>query len=276
MTTRGAAKAATAGKSRAGKPAIPQEVRDLILVLADSKRLLGYRYAEWMLGAPELETGIALSSMAQDEWGHARLLYALLKDSEDVDALEHGREPGEYRNIEVLDAPSASWSDAVALMVLVDGALSVQFEALRSSSHDPLRQRVDKLLDEERFHAAHGAAWFRRMAGGTEASAGALRDSVEGMMEPVLRWFGPDDGRAAALVKDGVVDAAPSSLRQRFLAEVRPLLTAIGLGDRYESGPEPSFDGFDEARRRPSGAGGPDAGTIQRIRGDRNRAFLMD
>ena len=34
-------------------------VRDLILALADRKRLLGMRYADWTLGAPELEAGIA-------------------------------------------------------------------------------------------------------------------------------------------------------------------------------------------------------------------------
>lgn len=263
----------TAGTKTAGKAEIREEVRDLILVLADSKRLLGYRYAEWMLGAPELETGIALSSMAQDEWGHARLLYSLLKETEDVDALEHGREPGEYRNIQILDGPTESWADAVVLMALVDVALSIQFDALRASSHEPLRQRVEKLLDEERFHAAHGGAWFRRMARGTDASASALREAVERAMEPVLRWFGPDEGPGAKLVEDAVMDATPSSLRSRFLARVRPLLAEVKLAGAYEAAP--SLEGFDDVRRR-SGDGGPDEATIQRIRGDRNRAFLMD
>ena len=87
-------------------------MRDLILVLADTKRLLGTRYAEWILGAPELETGIACASMAQDEWGHARLLYALLKEfGAEVDQLEHGREPHEYRNLQLLDQAPASWPE---------------------------------------------------------------------------------------------------------------------------------------------------------------------
>ena len=43
-----------------------------------------------------------------------------------------------------------------------DGALTVQLEALRGSSYEPLRQRIEKMLDEERFHAAHGAAWLKR------------------------------------------------------------------------------------------------------------------
>ena len=59
--------------------------------------------------------GIAASGMAQDEWGHARLLYALLKGfEEDVEALEHGREPDAYRSMEVLDEPAASTGDGPA------------------------------------------------------------------------------------------------------------------------------------------------------------------
>src|SRR5688572_464569 len=145
--------------------AVDQSARDLILVLADSKRLLGTRYAEWILGAAELEASIACASMAQDEWGHARLLYALLKDfGENVDRLEHEREAPEYRNMEALDQQPQSWAGLVALNAFVDSALTLQCEALRESSYNPLAQRVEKLLEEERFHSAHGAAWLRRFA----------------------------------------------------------------------------------------------------------------
>jgi ring-1,2-phenylacetyl-CoA epoxidase subunit PaaC len=249
-----------------------EAVRDLILVLADSKRLLGYRYAEWMLGAPELETSIACSSMAQDEWGHARLLYALLKAfGDDVEALEHGREPEAYRNMSVLDAPAGSWPDTVALMVLADGALTVQFEALMGSSYDPLRQRVEKLVEEEKFHAAHGAAWFKRLAGGSEASAAALRESIEAALPPVLDWFGPDSDRVRQLERAGVARESGSRLRGRLLDRVAPLLDELGI-DR-PTGDEPAD--FDEVRRR-VGSGAPDEPTIRKVRGDLNRDFLMD
>src|SRR5688572_1075644 len=136
---------AAAKRQRQGSDDVSAATRDLILVLADTKRLLGTRYAEWILGAPELEAGIACASMAQDEWGHGRLLYALLKDfGADVDQLEHGREPPEYRNLELLDSSPASWSELVVLNALVDTALTVQLEALRESTYTALRQRVGK------------------------------------------------------------------------------------------------------------------------------------
>jgi ring-1,2-phenylacetyl-CoA epoxidase subunit PaaC len=231
--------------------------RDLILALADSKRLLGMRYAEWILGAPALEAGIACASMAQDEWGHGRLLYALLKDfGADVEKLEHGREPGEYRNIEILDSAPASWPDLVVINALVDTALSVQLDALRTSGHAPLRQRVGKILDEEEFHAAHGAAWLKRIAHASAETKQLVNDAVSHVLPVILRWFGPDG----------------DELRRTFLQRVEPLLASAGIS---ANGARPDFSGFDAATRRTHNRG-PDAATVARIRGDKNRAFLMD
>ncbi|HSL70462.1 MAG TPA: Phenylacetic acid catabolic protein [Longimicrobiales bacterium] len=237
--------------------AADRAIRDLILVLADSKRLLGTRYAEWILGAPELETGIACASMAQDEWGHARLLYALLKEfGEDVDRLEHGREPSEYCNLEVLDRAPESWPEFVIVNALVDIALTIQLEALTDSSHAPLRQRVGKLIDEERFHAAHALAWARRL-GTTADGMAALARALDAAMPVVQRWFG----------------AEGAHLRALWLQRIQPVLVAA---DRTAlAGELPDFVGFNPRTRRVSTTG-PDAATIKHVRGDKNRAFLMD
>lgn len=249
-------------------------IRDLILVLADSKRLLGMRYAEWILGAPELEAGIACASMAQDEWGHARLLYSLLRDfGEDVPTLEHGREASAYFSMEVLDRPAAEWTDLVALNAFVDGALTLQLEALRGTSYTPVRQRIEKMLEEERFHVAHGEAWFRRLADSSDAARTALRASAERILPGLLRWFGPGSPRADGLVERGVVQAAGPELRRRFMDGVQPLLDRVG--STFAPVEPPDFGGFDEASRRAS-MEGPDPETIARVRGDLNRVFRLD
>lgn len=254
-------------------PVTRQAVRDLLLVLADCKRLLGTRYANWMLGAPELEGGIALASMAQDEWGHGRLLYALLKDfGDDVDHLEHGREPADYCSIEALDSAPADWAGLVSLNVLVDTAFTVQFEAMHASSWLPLRQRVGKMLDEEQFHSAYGRAWADWFARSDEGSR-MLHAAIAQHAPIVLRWFGPDSERSRALVDEGVVDASGSALRTRYVERVAALLHGFDLDGVL--GGNTDFSGFNEACRRRSGTA-PDAETIRHVRGDHNRAFLMD
>lgn len=254
-------------------PDVRDDVRDLILSMADSKRLLGMRYAEWVLGAPEIEAGIACASMAQDEWGHARLLYALLKDfGEDVDALEHGREPAEYRGIAALDEAPDTWAGLLALNAAVDGALTTALEALSESTYEPLRTRCAKLLDEEKFHAAHALAWARRYAG-ADASRAALAEALEEAMPSAFAWFGPADDAEARLRGAGIVPGARDAARGRLSARLQPIFDMLGIGAPVLT--EHDWGGWDPARRR-TGGGHPDAATIEKIRGDRNREFLMD
>lgn len=279
----------TAGTGQGFRTAddVPDEVRDdlgsLLLSLADNKRLLGMRYAEWLLGAPTLEAGIACSAMAQDEWGHGRILYAMLNDfGRDPGRLEHDREAGEYCSSECLDAPPDTWSGLVALNLLLDTALSVQFESLRESRFEPLHYKVRKLLEEERFHFEHGRGWAARLAGTDRG-----RDDLAGALRPVwltcLCWFGaPDGSLMSRLVEAGISDAGPDELRARWLERVGPVVRDAGLelAERSDDGSwrsavEPDWSAWDGSRRR-SGPGGPNAETLAGVRGDKNRSMLMD
>jgi 1,2-phenylacetyl-CoA epoxidase catalytic subunit len=158
------------------------------------------------------------------------------------------------------------------LNALVDTALTVQFEALTSSSYVPLRNRCEKLLEEERFHTAHGSAWFRRLAGANERAREALREAAQRALPAIVQWFGPDDDSARALGASGVIGATPDELRTRYAERVGGLLELVGLG---VEGGSPDFREFRTDMRRPAGTT-PEAGVIAKVRGDLNRAFLMD
>ncbi len=249
-----------------------QSLHDLILCLADSKRILGIRFSEWVLGAPELEANIAASSIAQDEWGHSRILYALLNDfGDDPERIEHAREPSEYCNIEAIDRPLDSWSDFVVANAIVDTALTVQLQALAASRYAPLRQRVQKQLEEERFHASHGAAWLRRLGNAGKEARASVQSALAARWPAVLCWFGPEDFGEREK-NEGLWDATGGELRARFLDQVAALIRKSGL----EVPPlELDFSSWD-ARRRRSNRDGPDAEAVTRARGDRGRAFLLD
>lgn len=264
-------------KSAANVPeALHEPLASLLLSLADNKRLLGMRYSEWILGAPTLEAGIACSAMAQDEWGHGRILYAMLKDfGRDPDVLEHERESDEYVTSELLDAPAADWPELLALNALLDTAISVQCEALTESRFTPLHYKMGKLLDEERFHFEHARGWTSRLAE-TEAGREALTAAYDAALAPCLRWFGRGDGKIwTGLAAAAVIDGDPDTQRKRWLARVGSMLEEVGLTIPGPSGAELDWAGWDDARRR-SGAGGPDDDTLARVRGDKNRSMLMD
>jgi ring-1,2-phenylacetyl-CoA epoxidase subunit PaaC len=261
-----------------------QALRALILALADSKRVLGLRYSDRMLGAPTLEAGIAASGMAQDEWGHARLTYALLSDfGDDPKALEHERGAAEYASHPALDAGFGSWADFIATILLIDTSLAIQYGALLESRYAPAHNRVQKMLDEERFHFQYAAGWTRRMAA-TPGVRDELAASLARYLPQALQWLGDDNGAASKrLVEERLVSADPSTLRDRVLARIGPVLLDAGLAEQLgvvvNAGEWTWLDpldwqGWDESTRRSGGA--LDEATAARARGDKNRALLMD
>ncbi len=152
---------------------IVPETADLILVLADNKHQLGLRYAEWATGAPTLEAATAAAAMAQAELGHARALLPLLREFPALSqTMTENRPPERYARL--LDTPFASWAEFVAANALFDAALTTIVAALVDSSHAPLRGRARKIIKEERYHAAHGVGWLRRLG----QAGGATRDMI--------------------------------------------------------------------------------------------------
>ena len=251
------------------------EVRDalhrLIIALADGKRLMGIRYSDWVLGAPSIETGIAASSMAQDEWGHARLLYAMLKDF-DVDpvVVEHERPAERYCSPEALDQPFDDWAEVVAGCVVVDGAVSSSLRAFAAGSYEGARSRVPKMLAEEEFHWDMAAAWYRRLARASDDARTRLRDSTLRMLPSTLAWMAPGDAAAARLADAGLTDD-PVAIRSNFEAVVGPVLSELEIDVTVVV---PSGEGWDESRGR--GPGGPDEEAVERARGDRNRMLFVE
>lgn len=241
-----------------------------ILRLADSKRLMGIRYSDWNLGAPTVETGIAMSSMTQDEWGHARLLYAMLKEL-DVDPvkIEHDRSAEEYANIRSVDEAFPDWAAAVAAIVIVDGALSTAIAAFSRGSFEPAQSRCAKMVLEEEFHVSMGAAWYRRLAASSDEAKALLRQATDRFLPDALAWLGSEDEASRLLVHAGVTEPG-AQLVTTFKDAVRE---ALALGGLDVDAVTPA-DGWDAVRGR--GPGQPDEDTVGRARGDRNRALLVE
>jgi len=248
-----------------------QALKRLVLTLADSKRLMGIRYSDWLLGAPTLETGIAASSMAQDEWGHARLLYAMLKElGEDPVAVEHERPDEAYSSLDALDVAFPDWAAVVAGMVVVDRALGVALEAFSRGLFEPARTRVPKMLSEEEFHRSLGDAWYRRLAAAdSEEATGLLRDASISMLPSTLAWLAAADeaGRAAAVAG---ITAPGQDLVDTFRDATRELLELVGV-DVDAVAPAEKWD-----PQRGRGPGHPDSDALERARGDRNRMLLVE
>jgi ring-1,2-phenylacetyl-CoA epoxidase subunit PaaC len=250
---------------------VKDALRRLIFTLADSKRVLGIRYSDWLLGAPSIEMGIAASAMAQDEWGHARLLYALLKDFDlDPVEVEHTRDAEAYCSVGCLDEPLEDWACFVAAVVVVDGALAVALEDFAAGAYEPARTRIPKMVAEEAFHTDLGFAWLRRLAGGTETARRRAADAVNAVLPRTVAWLEAADAPSTLLADAGLTGAGSHRV-ERLRERTREVLAAVGV---TIDDVVPHIEGWDLSRAR--GPGAPDEEAVVRARGDLNRALFVE
>ena len=115
----------------------------LLLSMADDEFVIGFSDSEWTGIGPILEEDVAISSLAQDELGHAQALYGLfvdvVADGRDADAVAYDRPPEGYYHARLLDHPRGDWAETIARRWMYETADAARLSALADSSHSPLR-----------------------------------------------------------------------------------------------------------------------------------------
>jgi 1,2-phenylacetyl-CoA epoxidase catalytic subunit len=219
----------------------------LVESLADNKAALGMRYAEWGVSAPTLESAVAAAAMAQDEMGHARSTYPVLK-ALGVEAGDEGPE-GRGHRLALLDGELESWTAFIAANLLVDGILTTFVAATADSALEQMAQRARKILQEEGSHRVHAEAWARRLCRSGDAQRDALAASLRETWEHASRWGGPaGDPGVRAAVEAGLLDRDMAEQREQVRAWAVGLLGAEGLEVEL---PEPTdWSAWDATRRR--------------------------
>src|SRR4051794_27474415 len=198
--------------------------------MADDEFVIGFSDSEWTGIAPLLEEDVAMSSIAQDELGHAAALYGLLGDltAADPDALAYDREPGDYRHCRLLDHGRGDWAMTIARRFLYDTADVIRLEALTGSSWEPLAELVAKLVREERYHRMHAGAWLDRLARSEGEPRDRLVAALNELAPDAATVFTPLDGEAD-LVAAGVIDTSISDLEERWRASIAPVFGNLDL-----------------------------------------------
>jgi ring-1,2-phenylacetyl-CoA epoxidase subunit PaaC len=213
-------------------PATRHALSLLLLSMADDEFVIGFSDSEWTGIAPMLEEDVAMSSIAQDELGHAQALYRLLAevvdDGRDADAIAYDRPVEGYYHARLLDHPRGDWADTIARRYLYDTADGIRLDALAESSFAPLRELVAKIRREERYHLMHVSAWLERLA----SAGGEPRERLLAALERLA----PDGATVLSplpndlsLVMAGIIDSSFDELDARWRAEVGRVFERLGL-----------------------------------------------
>lgn len=229
------------------------------LMLGDDALVYSHRLSQWASNAPDLEDDIALSNIALDLLGQARLLLAraAAADSSLVPALPEGspvppedalaffREALDFRCHRLVEADNGDFAETIARMLVFSVLRLDLFERLVSHPDAVLAAIAAKGVKEVAYHRDYAGRWFVTLARGTEESRRRVLAGLAAVW-PVRAELARDyeAGDEAEVVLDQVLAVAdverPTSLAMagtghsealsRLLAEMQVVARAHPMG----------------------------------------------
>jgi ring-1,2-phenylacetyl-CoA epoxidase subunit PaaC len=197
----------------------------------DNCLILGHRLSEWCGHGPVLEQDIALTNLALDHIGQARLYLSYAGEAEGKnrteDDLAYLRTERDYRNFLLLERPNGDWGQTIIRSFLYDAWHLLFLRELQQSTDDTLAAIAAKSIKEVTYHLRFSSEWTIRLGDGTKESHSRMQDALDNLWMFTGELFEMDEIDKEA-AKAGIgVDL--SKLKPQWEARVNNVLTEATL-----------------------------------------------
>ena len=211
--------------------AIEDPVELYAVRLADDALVLGHRLSEWSSNAPFLEEDLALSNVALDYLGRARMFYTyagqVRNDGTTEDDYAYLRDCREYYNLLIHELPRGDFAFSMARQFMVDAFNLAYLGQLQGSSDESLAAIAGKAVKESTYHLRRSTDWMMRLGDGTEESLRRLQEAVVELWGFTPELFAMDQLETELLAQGIAVDR--TALRTDWEQQVRATLEAAGV-----------------------------------------------
>ncbi|MCR9218620.1 MAG: phenylacetate-CoA oxygenase subunit PaaC [Alphaproteobacteria bacterium] len=211
---------------------------DYLLHLGDNGLILGQRLGEWCGHGPVLEEDIAMTNIALDLIGQARMLLTRAGEIEgagrDEDALAYTRDALAFRNLLLVEQPNGDFALTMVRQFLFSAWSYELYRRLTASTDPGLAAIAAKAVKEAAYHRRHSGEWLIRLGDGTAESKRRAQDALDDLWIFTDEMFEAQPGDAA-LAAAGLIPE-PSSLRPDWEAMVERVLAEATL-----TRPDPGF-----------------------------------
>lgn len=197
------------------------DVVEFLFALSDDEFIASNRLTRWVGSGPTLEEDNAISSLVQDELGHARLWLEVVAESDErsVTALAQTRPPERRFHTLLVEPDQEHFGDTIVRNLLYDYAERHLVESIQDGTIDELNSRAEVVLKEEHFHREHAERWLEILSA-TEEGRGKLRDGFETNLPRARDYFAFDDSLEATLLDLGVITDGFDELQARWIADL--------------------------------------------------------
>lgn len=200
------------------------------LALGDDALIAAQRLAQWCARAPDLEEDIALTNIALDQLGAARLLLSrageLEGDGRDEDDLAYLREDREFRNLLLVELLDHDFAFAVVKLLFLSAYQRDRYQELATGSAGSRLAGIGATaVKESAYHLDYATLWTLRLGDGTGESHARMQRAVDELWPYTYEPFEADHGQGA---------------RAGWLATVEPVLAEAGLSRPADGGWAPA------------------------------------
>jgi ring-1,2-phenylacetyl-CoA epoxidase subunit PaaC len=186
-----------------------------VLALGDDALVAAQRLGQWCSRAHEMEEDVALTNIALDQLGAARLLLTYAGELEgagrDEDALAYLRDDRDFRNLLLVELPNGDFAMTIAKLLFLAAYQRDRYHQLAGGADERLAGIGAKSVKESTYHLEHAALWTLRLGDGTEQSHRRMQSAVDEIWPYTHELFDDND------------------LRPGWLATVEPVLAEATL-----------------------------------------------
>lgn len=204
--------------------------------LADTALILGHRNSEWCGHGPVLEQDIAISNIALDLVGQARMFYQYAAEltnsktgdnSVTEDTLAYLRDTVEFKNLLLVEQANGDWAVTILRQFFCSTWQYYLYSHMQQSTDTQLAGIAAKALKEVTYHLKWSSEWVIRLGDGTEESHRRIHAAVEALWPFTGELFLPETYEEEGVAAGWAVDVA--ALKQPWQKRVAEVFEEAGL-----------------------------------------------
>lgn len=205
------------------------------LHLADDALIMSQRLSEWTGHGPALEQDIALTNLALDILGQARMFYqhaaSCINEQRlkgdfvpkanypvDEDDIAYHRMEHQFNTHLLVELPNGDWAQTILKLFFFSLYRRFVFEQLLSGNDAQLAAIAEKSLKEVKYHIRWSKDWVLRLGDGTEESHTRMENALNQIWPYTGELFEEIDWMKPCL-NHGVIQESWSAMVKEALDE---------------------------------------------------------
>lgn len=181
-----------------------------LLMLADNSMIIGQRLSEWCGHGPVLEQDIAMTNIALDCIGQARMMYQYAAEYEgkgqDEDDMAFLRTERNYRNLLLCEQPNDDFAYTIVRQYIFDVWQNNYYTLLAEGNDERLSAIAIKSLKEAKYHLKYSSEWVKRLGLGTDESNRRMSKALEDLWRYAAEAYMPADFEQDLISSDLIPD----------------------------------------------------------------------